>query len=390
MSTDWRSRPSLTTPKGRGFLLPTKGFTEAHAKIDGEDVGRIGVRPKGGKGTLGGCFDESGQLICAKLSYKLKFSEYEKAKTFRGLKRLNLHSAVKDASLLHEYLGYGLFGRMGVAASRVTHAELFVNGKLFGLYVVVEEVDKRFLKSRFPRSDEGILCKAMWPAPGSLAVGLARLQAEDPEASQDDLMRLSEELRSSTDTELPGVLSKWSDVDELNRFLAVDDAIIHWDGPTRFHVASDGSYSNYNFYFYLEEKNDRFHLIPWDLDHTFEQRGWIYCPSRSTWNDLSVDCAQSNTLVGCDSDRVYLVPTCDSILRGLALQDPAGYHEAVQRLLEGPFVVAELYEMIDARACLLAPAVERDESLSESKWHSALAQLKLNIELLRERIEEGQ
>jgi spore coat protein CotH len=80
------------------------------------------------------------------------------------LTKLNLHNCVTDPSMLREALSYALFREAGIPCPRVGFARVSVTvpgefeNKPCGLYTVVEQVDKRFLKDRYG-SSEGLLLK---------------------------------------------------------------------------------------------------------------------------------------------------------------------------------------------------------------------------------------
>ena len=73
---------------------------------------------------------------------------------------VNLKAMYNDPSQLREALAWRLFSRAGVPASRHTYAKLGLNATYMGLFSVIEQVDKRYLKDRFGDNDEGNLYKA--------------------------------------------------------------------------------------------------------------------------------------------------------------------------------------------------------------------------------------
>ncbi|HEY6728172.1 MAG TPA: CotH kinase family protein [Polyangiaceae bacterium] len=97
-------------------------WEQAEACFDGKLIGRVALRFKGSHGSLFNCFDDAGQLLCPRLSMKLKFSEYDEDSRFFGLKRLNLHANRHDDSRMKERLAYDLYRAMGVAAPRASWA----------------------------------------------------------------------------------------------------------------------------------------------------------------------------------------------------------------------------------------------------------------------------
>jgi hypothetical protein len=77
-----------------------------------------------------------------------------------GMARLNLKSMYNDASQMREALAWALFRRAGVPAARHTYARLAINGAYQGLYSLIEQVDRGFLRERFGANNRGNLYKA--------------------------------------------------------------------------------------------------------------------------------------------------------------------------------------------------------------------------------------
>lgn len=358
-------------------------FTEANVNIDGIEVGTVGVRPKGGQGTLRGCFNDLGEQVCDKLSYKLKFSEFEKGKRFIGLSRLNLHSAVRDKTFMHDYLAYGLFRRMAVDAPRVSYAELFVNDDSLGLYLMVEQVDKRFLESRFPSQARGNLYKGAWPSANLGTYYTDLLRTNTNNADHAALEQFSADLESTADAELPEVVAQWMDLENFDNFVAVDQAITNWDGPISFRVDPNDTarYRSYNFYLY-QQSADRFVLIPWDLDHTFDRKHARYAAMPSA-RDLNVNCASNRILHSDAYNRDYLAPSCDPLIRGLAL---SSRQSGPLRLKQGPFSVEQLNATIEWNRQRLQETIARDASIDVDSWSKRVDELKLDIHFLAEQL----
>ena len=63
--------------------------------------------------------------------------------------------------MMKEALSMALFARMGLAAPRVSHARVYVNGDYLGLFAVIEPIDKRFLR-RTLGEDSGYLYEFEW------------------------------------------------------------------------------------------------------------------------------------------------------------------------------------------------------------------------------------
>ncbi|MFW5740922.1 MAG: CotH kinase family protein, partial [Myxococcota bacterium] len=108
-----------------------------------------------------------------KSSYKIKFKG--KSARMYGMRALNLKSMWNDVSQMREALAWGLFEDANLPASRHTYAKFCINDRYYGLYSVIEQVDKSLLKVHFGKNDEGNLYKAYWedlgPADLSYRVG---------------------------------------------------------------------------------------------------------------------------------------------------------------------------------------------------------------------------
>ena len=77
-----------------------------------------------------------------------------------GMTRVNLKSMYNDPSQMREALAWRLFRNAGVPAARHTYAKLGFDATYYGLFSVIEQVDKRFLGDHFGDNDRGNLYKA--------------------------------------------------------------------------------------------------------------------------------------------------------------------------------------------------------------------------------------
>jgi hypothetical protein len=77
-----------------------------------------------------------------------------------GMTRVNLKSMYNDPSQMREALAWRLFRDAGLPSARHTYAKLAFDATYYGLFSVIEQVDKRFLKDHFGANDRGNLYKA--------------------------------------------------------------------------------------------------------------------------------------------------------------------------------------------------------------------------------------
>lgn len=95
-----------------------------------------------------------------KSSYKVKFTA--KPGRLFGMRALNLKAMWNDVSQMRESIAWDQFRRARVPAPRHTYARFCINGRYYGLYSVIEQVDESFLGTHFGDNDEGNLYKAYW------------------------------------------------------------------------------------------------------------------------------------------------------------------------------------------------------------------------------------
>lgn len=229
------------------------------------------------KGSLGAFFPPCTNFIDGtkdgKCSIKLSFNWMDPDGKFFGLKKLLFHSMNNDPSMLRERLGYSMFRKMGVPASRATHAVLKVNGQA-DIYALVEEVDGRFTRSRFTEGGKGNLYKEIWPTNVDARDYVAALETnEDAMPSVERILRFREAIEAGSEA-----MATWLDMEVTTSYMAVDRVIVNDDGAFHLYCGGDQlsnnptSPSNHNYFWYEAEAADRLWIIPWDLDHSMSDR----------------------------------------------------------------------------------------------------------------------
>ena len=133
-------------------------YVRADFWFDGELVPDVAVRPKGNSSLR-----EAAGSGSPRFGLKVDFNLFNKARDFRGLKKVNLNNGFKDPTLIRERLAYELFEEMGIPTPRASHVDLWVNDTHLGVYTMVEQIDSTFLRRHFPE-DDGNLYKPEMPA----------------------------------------------------------------------------------------------------------------------------------------------------------------------------------------------------------------------------------
>ncbi len=359
----------------------------------------VGLRYKGSIGAWVGClsgpdpFDPSGSKQCTKLSMKVKFNWEQPDTEFHGLRRLQFHSQNLDDTQFHERLGYWVFGAMDVPAPRSVHGRVIVNGTYLGLFAVTEEIDGRFTRDRFA-DGRGNLYKEVWPVdaagqPHPAETYLAGLRTnEDENPTAELIAAFGRDLAAAEDRPArAAVLEKYTDVEELLRYVAVDRTIRHDDGPMHWYCFEDPC-SNHNFYWYEDPSTRRLHLVAWDLDNAFENIPFDRNPVTPVADDFL------EIRNGCEPfpHGQFRIPqrsaTCDALFDGLA-HYAERYEEIRQELLAGPLSARTTDTLLNRWSAQLADATSEaadahEDALRVRDWETAVEALRRDLEFARE------
>ncbi len=99
-------------------------------------------------------------LRAPKRSWKIILDAAGPDNRLAGMTRINLKAMYSDPSQMREALAWRLFGKADVPAPRHTYAKLAFDAAYRGLFSVIEQVDRRFLKDHFGENHRGNLYKA--------------------------------------------------------------------------------------------------------------------------------------------------------------------------------------------------------------------------------------
>ncbi len=147
-----------------GCVPYSRNYYPGSVTFDGVTYDNAGVRTKGGCG--------SSRDLSGKASFKINLSDFGDGSSCpvtrraRGLKHLTVNNQVQDGSATHERLAYQLYDLVGVPVPRRAPIRVFVNNlgnpgvgpELWGLYLNLESIDRRFLERRYEgTAAEGML-----------------------------------------------------------------------------------------------------------------------------------------------------------------------------------------------------------------------------------------
>ncbi len=207
-----------------------------------------------------------------KKSFKVSFNSFEAGRKFYGLEKMNLNGEHNDPTIARARICWEWLRQAGIPAPRSAHAQVYINGNYYGLYIIVEHVDEEFVKSRFGNKD-GNLYKCLYPAdlayinanPNAykLTSGGRRVYDLITNKETDDYSDLAHFISALNNTPASSLECEIEKVFNLNNYLkimALDIITGNWDGYI---------YNKNNFYLYHNTETGRFEYIPYDLDNTF-------------------------------------------------------------------------------------------------------------------------
>jgi spore coat protein H len=244
-------RLHIEVPPATVAALRQGGKTYVRATIkDGEKTWHdVGLRLKG-HGTF--------QPIDKKPALALKFNEFAANQDFYGLSKVALNNCATDPSFLREVLATQVYRDAGIPAPRATHVRVTLNGRDLGPYVLVEGVNKSFLKRELGHGG------------GNLYEGETRdidqkLDLENGEESgQQELKALVAAAKSPLGSRLERMQAV-IDVDQFASFLALEMLTAGIDGYT---------FNRNNYRVYHHPKTERLVFLPHGLDATFGSAGF--------------------------------------------------------------------------------------------------------------------
>lgn len=245
----WKEHADLT---GENIYRP------GVATVDGVLYGSIGVRIKGNSSYSG--------YPGNKKPFKLKFTEYNSALKIDGLKKLSLNNSFNDPTMLREKLLLDYERKHNIAAPRCTYAKVYLNGTYWGLYTVVEQIDKTFLGDYFPENNGNLykgdpMGKLRWEGPNPSAYyDNHELKTNETLNDWSDLVRFIDIINNTTAPDFQDSLNQVFNTSGFLRNNAVNMLFVSLDSYVGI---------GHNYYIYHNLQSDKFEWITWDANSCF-------------------------------------------------------------------------------------------------------------------------
>jgi len=227
-------------------------YHEASITFNGVTLDSVAIRTKGGSS-----LSSVARSTSDRYSFKIDINEYVDGQKFFGLKKFTLQNSYNDPSYMREVIAYDLLDEMGVPSPEHAYVNFYVNGELFGFYLMVEVIDSEFLENHFENAN-GDLYK-----PDGEGSDLVYIDSDITSYSEINLKTNEETTDSGAFINFVEQLDEGStdeiDVDLLLRYMSVSVALSNLD-------SYNGTLAH-NYYLY--EQDGVFSLLPWDFNESF-------------------------------------------------------------------------------------------------------------------------
>ncbi len=291
----------------------------------GQSLADVGIRYKG---------NPAKEAATGKPDFNVEFNEFVSGQKFHGMRRLILLASRGDSSHLSAPIGWELFRNAGVPAARCGFAKVELNGRELGLYLIVEGVDRDFIRRYFPKSkgnlyDEGVHTDVD---------GKLEKYGEPNSTDQLDV----DALATATKQVDPNL--RWT---ELQRLLDVDRFLTYTALEVMLWLEDSYAIEGKKFRIYHDPATDRMVFFPKNVEEVFEKTDGP------------------------------LVPDWRGLVARAVLTTPQGreqYHKTVAGLLETVFKPDSVTARARELAAVMRPAVIGTHADAAQKFDAAVEQ----------------
>lgn len=254
-------------------------YIPAQMIFDGQALDSVGVRLRG-KSSFKWATD-------LKKPMKIDINEYIDQE-FDGLKKFNLHNGSCDPSMLRDFICYDVMRTAGVDAPRTSHCKLYLNGEYWGLYTIIEQIDRTFVNDYFSGKDGNLYKNNRWSELEWLGNDPVAYKANfekktnKEEDDWTDFIEFLDVLNNTPDELFEEAIQQVFNVDKYLHVLAADVMLNNWDSYID---------NRRNWYLYHNPNTDLFEWIPWDynlaMGGTFNYDGTPFRPQEPDCESLS-------------------------------------------------------------------------------------------------------
>lgn len=328
--------------KGRLDFANEFDYAKSEITIDGQLFPDAGLRFKGNSS-----YRSSRNSL--KKPFKIDTNRFIKGQKLHGRTKLNLSNAFLDPAYMKEKLAYEVYRAAGLPtpktgwANVVLSVESIADKKPLGVYVLIEQLDERYLKETLQGDpQQSILTKPEslddWVYLGEDLKAYQQYNIKIGKTNSQTIQRFTEIIRlieHADDQEFTDKIQDYVDLETLAGYLAATSLLGNID-----------SYIGmpHNYYLLLNSPQDRLKLLPWDVNEAF-----------GTFT-LFAPCEQ---LVKWEINRPWVARR--KLLERLFETEefPKVYRNALADLMEKAFTEKLLFAQIDEYKNALTPVIQQ-------------------------------
>ncbi|MGO4107121.1 CotH kinase family protein [Paenibacillus sp. YAF4_2] len=305
-------------------------YHTASVDYNGEHYDNVGIRAKGNLSLRSVVqMDDSDRY-----SFKLSFDEYVN-QTLGGITKINLNNNYSDATYMREFLTYELAEQMGLPTPKFSFVNVYVNDKLWGFYLAVEQISDEYLERNFDNAYGALYKGVMGTGSDLLWIddkldSYPGLTQKSKSSNNDILIDMLDELNNGTD------LEKYINVDDALGYIALNTATVNMDSYI------GGNKQNY----YLYEDDGVFSILPWDYNMAFGGMGG----------------GNSSSLL-IDEPTQSAVADRPLVAKLLAVDEyKEKYHEMLQKMIDGYLSDEKFTARVNELNTMISSYVKADPS----------------------------
>lgn len=233
-------------------------YIQADATIDGAPYYSIGVRIKGNS--------SYNAYPGEKKPFKLKFDEFVYDQEIDGLNKLTLNNGLNDPTMLREKLLLDYSRKQGVIAPRAAFARVYLNEEYWGLYSVVEQIDKTFLGDMYVENNGNLfkgdpMARLQWEGASDTSYyDNVELKTNESINDWSDLVSLINVINNTLPEEFENSLNEVFNTTAFLRNNALNSLFVSLDTYVGM---------GHNYYIYHNLWTDKFEWITWDANSCF-------------------------------------------------------------------------------------------------------------------------
>jgi parallel beta-helix repeat protein len=206
-----------------------------------------------------------------KKSLKVKFDNVPFS---NGRYELNFNAEWEDKSYMRAFVSSRVFKNAGQRCFDTDYARLYLNGEFLGLYCYVENVDEQFLEANNYDPNGNLYKAAVDGACLSIYDDIVTFWAQETVGgNKEDLAAFIDQINNVSDADYLEFCQETMDYNQMVNIIACNMVL-----------SNHSTYYHNYFMFHDVNGNNKWEMMPWDLDKTLSVYAWKnYTNSSAPW-----------------------------------------------------------------------------------------------------------